>query len=162
NICHLTVLLMLKTGPVSNCTLVTMGLVGLQVISSAAASFLFLNMSMLSTMTIRLSNTFSASCGLSESALLVQCSPVPYMITMKLQTPNTVQNQGWTTLSVAFMDPALFDTLVYFAIMYKILSTHQNGQKKTWRTFCSGNGLSHFSCAMFWGGQQNYLITTGA
>ncbi|KAI6114680.1 hypothetical protein EV401DRAFT_1889897 [Pisolithus croceorrhizus] len=46
---------------------------------------------------------------------------------------------------VAFMDPVLFDTLVYFAITYKILVTHTRGGG--WKALCSGSALPHFSRA---------------
>ncbi|KAI6005349.1 hypothetical protein EDC04DRAFT_2611579 [Pisolithus marmoratus] len=154
---------LLKTGPVSNCTLVAMGLVGLQVVSSAAASFLFLKRVCAlyyDNKTTRYVFSILWVIGVGTSCAVFSSTLHDYREIAN--TKHCVRYQGWTALSIAFMDPVLFDTLVYFAIMYKILSAHRVGQKKSWRTFCSGNDLPHLSRAVFQGGQQYYLITTGA
>lgn len=152
-----------KTGPVSNCTLVAMMTVTFQVISSAAASFLFLK---------RIHAVYHGSkivrhifsllwvIGVGTSCAVFSSTLHDYREIAN--TKHCVRQSGWSALSIAFMDPVLFDTFVYFAIVYKVLSTHRMGQKKDWRIFCCGNGLPHFSRAVFQGGQQYYLITTGA
>ncbi|KAI6005350.1 hypothetical protein EDC04DRAFT_2908032 [Pisolithus marmoratus] len=153
---------LVKTGPVSHCTLVAMILVAFQVISSGAASFLFLkrvHAVYYGSKTIRYAFNFLWIVGVGTSCAVFSSTLRDWQEIAN--TKHCVRYQGWTALSIAFMDPVLFDTLVYFAIMYKILSAHWKGQKKNWRTFFSGDGLPHFSRAVFEGGQQYYLITTG-
>ncbi|KAI6041294.1 hypothetical protein EDC04DRAFT_2893271 [Pisolithus marmoratus] len=152
-----------KTGPVSNCTLNAMMLAGFQVISSAAASFLFLkrvHAVYYGGTIIRYVFSFLWVIGVGTSCAVFSTTLRDFREIAN--TKHCVRYQGWTGLSISFADPVLFDTVAYFAIVHKILSTHRKGQKKDWRTFCCGNGLPHFSRAVFQGGQQYYLITTGA
>ncbi|KAI6132886.1 hypothetical protein EV401DRAFT_2205049 [Pisolithus croceorrhizus] len=152
-----------KTGPVSKCTLVALILVAFQVISSAAASFLFLkriHAVYYGGKIIRHIFSFLWIVGVGTSCAVFSSTLHDYREIAN--TKHCVRQEGWTALSIAFMDPVLFDTLVYFAIVYKILSAHRKGQKKDRRIFCCGSGLPHFSRAVFQGGQQYYLITTGA
>ncbi|KAI6015149.1 hypothetical protein F5J12DRAFT_816291 [Pisolithus orientalis] len=152
-----------KTGPLSNCTLVAMFVVAFQVITSAAASFLFLKRVHAvyhGSRTIQYVFNFLWVIGVGTSCAVFFSTMHDY--SEIADTKHCIRHQGWTALSIAFMDPVLFDTLVYFAIVYKILSGHRMGQKNDWRTFCCGNGLPHLSRAVFQGGQQYYLITTGA
>ena len=72
-------------------------------------------------------------------------------------TKHCVRTSGWAALSVLLSSPVLFDTLVYVAITYKILSTHRTSRQGYWRDFCCGKALPHLSRAVFQGGQQYYL-----
>ncbi|KAI6040721.1 hypothetical protein EDC04DRAFT_1411564 [Pisolithus marmoratus] len=154
--------ILLKTGPVSNCTLVALLLVAFRTVSSAAASFLFLkriHAIYYGSKIIQYVFSFLWVVGVGTSCALFSSTLRDY--SEIANTKHCVRVEGWSALSIAFIGPVLFDTLVYFAIMYKILSTHRKGQKNHWRTLCCGNGLPHLSRAVFQGGQQYYLITTG-
>ncbi|KAI6016523.1 hypothetical protein EDC04DRAFT_527864 [Pisolithus marmoratus] len=150
------------TGPVSTCTLNAMILVAFEVISSSAASFLFLkriHAVYYGSKIIQYVFSFLWVVGIGTSCAVFSSTLHDYREIAN--TKHCVRYQGWSALSISFMDPVLFDTLVYFAIMYKILSAHRKGQKGSWRALFCGNGLPHLSRAVFQGGQQYYLITTG-
>ncbi|KAG6329062.1 hypothetical protein ID866_10027 [Astraeus odoratus] len=73
-------------------------------------------------------------------------------------TKHCLRNKGWTALSVAFMDPCLFDTLAYVAITWKILTTHRlEPHQSCWRAFWRAEALPRLSRALLQSGQQYYL-----
>ncbi|KAF9441327.1 hypothetical protein P691DRAFT_766422 [Macrolepiota fuliginosa MF-IS2] len=58
--------------------------------------------------------------------------------------------------------PAVFDTLVFFAILYKItLSCGTLDSKINWHTIVTGKALPRLSRALLHGGQQYYCIVFG-
>ncbi|KAI6002108.1 hypothetical protein EDD15DRAFT_1580721 [Pisolithus albus] len=152
-----------QTGPVSNCKLIAVISAAFQVISTATASYLFLR---------RVHAVYFGSKGVQYVfsflwfAVVCASSSLFYDAVHGYQeiadTKHCIRQQYWAALPVAFAVPLGFDAFVYGAIMHKILSVHQKGQKKGWRSFfCPPKGLPHFSRAVFEGGQQYYLITNG-
>ncbi|KAI6101417.1 hypothetical protein EDD16DRAFT_1525961 [Pisolithus croceorrhizus] len=147
-------------GPVSHCGAISAGIVTCQVTSSAAASYLFLKR----VHAVYFANevfqhifSFLWLVGVGTSCAAFAGA---YHNSLEIaDTKHCIRHQGWSALSVAFVDPVLFDTLVYFAITYKILATHTRGGG--WKALCSGSALPHFSRAILQGGQQYYLITIG-
>ncbi|KAF5353992.1 hypothetical protein D9756_007076 [Leucocoprinus leucothites] len=62
-------------------------------------------------------------------------------------------------MSAAAMMSGFYDTLVFFAISYKIASSHSNlDDGITWDTLISGRALPRLSRSILRGGQQYYLI----
>ncbi|KAG6329410.1 hypothetical protein ID866_9679 [Astraeus odoratus] len=60
------------------------------------------------------------------------------------------------------MDPIFFDTLVYIAITWRILTTHRREPGQScWKAFWRREALPRLSRALLQSGQQYYLITTG-
>ena len=61
----------------------------------------------------------------------------------------------------AIIIPAIYDTLVFFAISYQLYPAYELSQVTTWREraslFFSGQGLPRLSKALLQGGQQYYL-----
>ncbi|KAF9442417.1 hypothetical protein P691DRAFT_765241 [Macrolepiota fuliginosa MF-IS2] len=58
--------------------------------------------------------------------------------------------------------PAVFDTLVFLAISYKIISSRSALDSKiNWRTIVTGKALPRLSRALLHGGQQYYCIVFG-
>ncbi|KAL4081287.1 hypothetical protein V8B97DRAFT_2027368, partial [Scleroderma yunnanense] len=153
---------LLKTGPVSNCTLIAMLLVGCQVISSAAASYLFLKRVHAVYHKSKIARhifSFLWFVGVGTSCAVFHGALHDY--SEIANTKHCVRHSTWSALSIAFLDPVLFDTLVYFAITYKILTTHWTRKEEGWRYYCLGKALPYLSRAVLQGGQQYYLITTG-
>ncbi|KAL4081313.1 hypothetical protein V8B97DRAFT_1862800 [Scleroderma yunnanense] len=151
-----------KTGPVSNCLLIGVLLVGCQVISSATVSYLFLKHVHIVYYSSKIGRhifSFLWIVGVGTSCL-VFCG-VLHDISEIADTKHCVLHSIWSALFIPFLDPVLFDILVYFAITYKILTTHQMGKKKGWKYYCYGTALPHLSWAVWQEGQQDYLITTG-
>lgn len=60
-------------------------------------------------------------------------------------------------VSVASFLPAVFDTLVFFAISYKIVFQSITHSGSSWNMFFSGKALPALSQAILQGGQQYYL-----
>ncbi|KAI6015148.1 hypothetical protein F5J12DRAFT_890498 [Pisolithus orientalis] len=151
-----------QTGPVSNCRLIAAISAALQIISSAAASYLFLkrvHAVYFGSRSVQYFFSFLWVVGIGTSCLLLYDAVHGY--SEIANTKHCIRQQDWAALPVAFGIPVLFDGLVYSAIIHKILSTHQTGQKRGWRTFFyrSSKGLPHFSRAVFEGGQLYYLMT---
>ncbi|KAI6016522.1 hypothetical protein EDC04DRAFT_527562 [Pisolithus marmoratus] len=150
-----------QTGPVSNCRLIAIISATFQIISTAAASYLFLrrvHAVYFGNKNVQYFFSLLWITGIGTSCLLLYDAIHSYREIA--DTKHCVRQQDWAALHVAFAIPVVFDNLIYFAIMHKILSTHQTGQKRGWRTFFSHpKGLPHFSRAVFQGGQQYYLIT---
>ena len=145
-------------GPVSNCTVIAVTIVALQVISSAAASYLFLkriHAVYYGSKVVKHIFTFLWVIGVGTSCAAVSGALRNY--SEIADTKHCVRHSTWTALAIAFSDPVLFDAIVYFAITYKILSTHQTEKKERWRGYFSRKTLLRFSRAVFMGGQQYYL-----
>lgn len=151
---------LLVTGPVSHCGAISVGIVTCQVTSSAAAAYLFLKR----VHAVYFANkvfqhifSFLWLVGVGTSCAVFAGA---YHTSLEIaDTKHCIRHEGRSALSVAFMDPVLFDTIVYFAITYKILVTHSRGGG--WRALCDGSALPHFSRAVLQGGQLYYLITIG-
>ncbi|KAI6043497.1 hypothetical protein EDC04DRAFT_711372 [Pisolithus marmoratus] len=151
---------LLLAGPVSHCGAVALGVVACQVISSAAASYLFLRR----VHAIYFGNrvfqhifSFLWLVGVGTSCAVFAGA---YDSSLEIaDTKHCIRHKSWSALSIAFVDPVFFDTLVYFAITYGILATHV--KSGGWKVFSSSRALPHFSRAILQGGQQYYLITIG-
>ncbi|KAI6009895.1 hypothetical protein EDC04DRAFT_841134 [Pisolithus marmoratus] len=147
---------LLLTGPVSDCGAVAVGVVTCQVMSSAAASYLFLKRAHAVYFGHKFFHhifSFLWLVGVGTS-----CAVFAGARNSSLEIANTkhcIRHRTWSALSIAFVDPVLFDTLVYLAITYKILSAHT--KRGGWKVFSSGIALPHFSRAVLQGGQQYYL-----
>ncbi|KAI6126828.1 hypothetical protein F5141DRAFT_358866 [Pisolithus sp. B1] len=152
-----------QTGPVTNCRLIAIISAVFQIISSAAASYLFLrrvHAVYFGSKDVQYTFSFLWIVGICASGLLLYDAIHGYHEIAN--TKHCIRQQYWAALPIAFGIPVSFDCLVYCAIMHKILSTHRTGQKKGWKYyFCPSKGLPHFSRAVFEGGQQYYLITNG-
>ncbi|KAI5999801.1 hypothetical protein F5J12DRAFT_846744 [Pisolithus orientalis] len=148
-----------KTGPVSNCTLSAMLLMAFQVVSSAAAAYLFLkrvHAVYFGNKVVRHFFSFLWIVGVGTSCATFQdAMDDQHEIA---DTKHCIRYQSQTPVSVAFMGPVLFDTLVYLAIAYKILTSYR---MLGWKALLCGSGLPDFSRAVFQGGQQYYLVTAG-
>ena len=61
----------------------------------------------------------------------------------------------------AIIIPAVYDTLIFLAISYRLYPTYEVGRDTTWRErvelFFTGQGLPRLSKALLQGGQQYYL-----
>ncbi|KAI6100593.1 hypothetical protein F5141DRAFT_306650 [Pisolithus sp. B1] len=149
-----TVLLavLLLTGPVSHCGAVSLGIVAFQVTSFAAASYLFLKRVHAVYFANKVvQHTFSFLWLVSVGTSCAAFAGADHNSLEIADTKHCIRHQGWYALSIAFINPVLFDTLVYFAITYKILVTHTGGG---WKALCSSSALPHLSRAVLQGGQQ--------
>lgn len=55
--------------------------------------------------------------------------------------------------------PAAFDTIVFFAISYRLIVTHSRiDEGASWRYAITGKALPTFSRALLYSGQQYYLL----
>ncbi|KAG6326436.1 hypothetical protein ID866_12653 [Astraeus odoratus] len=135
----------------------------IQVISSATASYLFLK---------RVHTVYCmdriATCVFSFLWLVgvgTSCAVFSGAVQDHIEiayTKHCIRTKGSSALSVAYMDPILFDTLVYIAITWKILTTHRPEPRQScWKAFWRGEALPRLSRALLQSGQQYYLITTG-
>lgn len=65
-------------------------------------------------------------------------------------------------VSVIDFFPAAFDTLVFFAISYKVLAVHGVAEEgRSWKDIVTGKALPQLSRALLQGGQQYYLSVSG-
>ncbi|KAI6145346.1 hypothetical protein BKA82DRAFT_129866 [Pisolithus tinctorius] len=153
--------ILLFTGPVLHCGAVALGVATCQVVSSAAASYLFLkrvHAVYFGNKVLQHIFNFLWLVGVGTSCAVF--AGVYYSSLEIADTKHCIRRRGSSALEIAFMDPVLFDTLVYFAITHKILITHTT--RGGWRAlFRGGRVLPHFSRAVLQGGQQYYLITIG-
>ncbi|KAI6099952.1 hypothetical protein EDD16DRAFT_493866 [Pisolithus croceorrhizus] len=151
--------MMSLAGPVSHCGAISLGIVAFQVTSFAAASYLFLKRVHAVYFANKVvQHTFSFLWLVSVGTSCAAFAGADHNSLEIADTKHCVRHQGWYALSIAFINPVLFDTLVYFAITYKILVTHTGGG---WKALCSSSALPHLSRAVLQGGQQYYLITIG-
>ncbi|KAI6041483.1 hypothetical protein EDC04DRAFT_2668356 [Pisolithus marmoratus] len=152
-----------QTGPVSDCRLIAIISAIFQIISTAAASYLFLrrvHAVYFGNKNVQYFFSFLWIAGVGASFLLIYDAIHGYREIA--DTKHCIRQQDWAAVRAAFAIPVVFDNLVYFAIMHKILSTHQTGRGRGWRTFfLPPKGLPHFSRAVLQGGQLYYLITNG-
>ncbi|KAG6330662.1 hypothetical protein ID866_8428 [Astraeus odoratus] len=148
-----------KTGPVAECGLIATMVAAFQVISSATASYLFLKrVHTVYYMNRIVKYAFSFLWLVAVGTSCAVFSGAVHDYIEIADTKHCLRNKGWTALSVAFMDPFLFDTLVYVAITWKILTTHRLGPRQScWRALWRGEALPRLSRALLQSGQQYYL-----
>ncbi|KAI5995597.1 hypothetical protein EDD15DRAFT_2165112, partial [Pisolithus albus] len=140
-------------GPLSNCKLVAVISAAFQAIPTATASYLFLR---------RVHAVYFGSKGVQYflwfAVVCASCSLFYDAIHGYQEIADTkycIRQQDSAVLPIAFGIPLWFDAFVYCTILHKILSVHQQGQKKVWRSFfCPPKGLPR---AVFEGGEQYYL-----
>ncbi|KAG6331899.1 hypothetical protein ID866_7190 [Astraeus odoratus] len=148
-----------KTGPITNCGLLATMVATFEVISSATASYLFLKrVHTVYYMNRIVKHTFSFLwlVGVGTSCAVFAGAVHDYIEIAN--TKHCIRAKGWSALAVAFMDPVLFDTLVYVAITWKILATHRlEPRQSCWKALWSGEALPRFSRALLQSGQQYYL-----
>ena len=134
-----------------------MVMVAFQVLSSAASSYLFLKRAhavYFKHKIVKYTFSFLWLVGVGTSCAVFFGSLHNWVEIA--DTKHCVRIQDVGALSIAFMDPMLFDTLIYIAVTYKILTTHQMGVVG-WKTLCCWTALPHFSRAVLQGSQQYYL-----
>ncbi|KAL4081286.1 hypothetical protein V8B97DRAFT_1921606 [Scleroderma yunnanense] len=151
-----------KTGPITHCTPVAMVWMGFQVISSATATYLFLkrvHAVYYGSAVVRHIFSFIWLVGVGTSFAVFAESSNDY--SEIADTKHCVRYQSKNIFWIAFMVPIIFDALVYFAISYKILTSHRGGKKCSWRDLFREQPVPHFSQAVLRGGQQYYAITNG-
>ena len=71
-------------------------------------------------------------------------------------TKHCLRYKKQATLITAYTLLLDFDTLVYVAISFKILTSHRMGKKWSWSDFWRGKLVPRFSQAILHGGQQYY------
>ena len=136
---------------------VAMVLVAFQVLSSAASSYLFLKRAhavYFQHKIVKHTFSFLWLVGVGTSCAVFS-GPLHNYLEIA-DTEHCIRIQDVGALSIAFMDPILFDTFIYIAVMYKILTTHQM-RVVGWKALCCWTALPHFSRAVLQGGQQYYL-----
>ncbi|KAG6329308.1 hypothetical protein ID866_9782 [Astraeus odoratus] len=163
NLVETVIAILQYTGPITNCGLLLTIAAAFQVISSTTASYLFLKR----VHTIYCRNkivtrvfSFLWLVGVGMSCAVFYGAFQDHIEIA--DTKHCFREKGSSVLSVAFMDPILFDTLVYIAITWKILTTHHPEPRQScWKTFLRGEALPRISRALLQSGQQYHLITMG-
>lgn len=145
-------------GSVSDCRVISIVLAIFQIISTAAASYLFL---------VRVHAVYHASKSVRHifSFLWLVCVGVTFLALPDslndyaeiADTKHCIRARSWSPLGVAYTSPVYFDMAVYFAISHKIFSTHGKSERKRWFSFRWTKALPRFSRAIVQGGQQYYL-----
>ncbi|KAF8445991.1 hypothetical protein L210DRAFT_3628621 [Boletus edulis BED1] len=164
--CALAVVLMsalAKTGPVPKCGVLELILFIFWIVASASSSYLFLkrvHALFLQERLVRHAFTVLWIAGVGASVVVV----LPGSLHVYYEIANTkhcMNAQIKSYVSAAFIGPVLFDSLVYYAISFKIIMFHQTTELVTgWRAlFRVKVSLPHLSQAILRGGQQYYSIT---
>ena len=145
-------------GPINNCTVIAIVLMALQAVSTAASSYLFLkrvHAVYYGNNIVRHFFSFMWLVGVGTSCAVFSGTLRDY--SEIADTKHCLRSQHRAELAIAYMVPVMFDNLVYFAILYRIVTSHRLGKKWSWKDFWCGNkGFPHFSQAILSGGQQYY------
>jgi len=144
-------------GPINNCTVIAIVLMALQTVSTAASSYLFLkrvHAVYYGSNIVRHLFSFLWLVGVGTSCAVFSGTLQDY--SEIADTKHCLRYQNQAQLTVAYAMPVIFDVLVYFAISYKIITTHRLGKKWSWGDFWRGKAFPHFSQAILSGGQQYY------
>ena len=144
-------------GPINDCTATAIALMALQAVSTAASSYLFLKRVHAVYFGNNIVNHFFTLLwlvGVGTSCAVFSGTLHDY--SEIADTKHCLRYQHHAQLTIAYVIPVAFDSLVYFAISYKIMSSHGSGKKWHWRDFCRAKVLPHFSQAVLSGGQLYY------
>ncbi|KAG6331684.1 hypothetical protein ID866_7407 [Astraeus odoratus] len=148
-----------KTGPITNCGLLATMQAAFEVVSYATSSYLFLKrVHTIYYMNSLVKHAFSFMwlVGVGTSCAVFSGAVHDYIEIA--DTKHCIRHKSWSALAVAFMDPVLFDTLVYIAITWKILATHRlEPRQSCWKAFWRREALPRVSRALLQSGQQYYL-----
>lgn len=151
---------LVSAGPVSNCGIIALLVATSQVISTAAASYLFLKRVHAVYHANKLvQHVFSILWLLCVGTNCVALPTALHKDAEIADTKHCFPAQSWSALLIAYNGHTFFDILVYLAITYKILSTYPFGQAghRRWMPFYVTKTLPHISRAVLQGGQQYYL-----
>ncbi|KAF8445992.1 hypothetical protein L210DRAFT_3642297 [Boletus edulis BED1] len=151
-----------KTGPVPKCGVLELILFIFWVVASASSSYLFLKrVHAVFPQERHVRHAFTVLWIVGVGASVVVVLPGPLHIYYEIaNTKHCMNAQVKSYVSAAFIGPVLFDSLVYFAISFKILKFHQTTKPTGWKVFCRAKqSLPHLSRAVLRGGQQYYSIT---
>ena len=144
-------------GPINDCTVIAIVLVALQAISTAASSYLFLkrvHAVYYENNMVKYFFSFLWLVGVGTSCAVF--SETLHDYTEIADTKHCLRDKYQYQFSIAYSPPVIFDALVYFAISFKILTSHRTGKKCSWREFWSGKKVPRFSQAILSGGQFYY------
>jgi len=164
--CALAVVLMSaleKTGPIQNCGVTALILWIFWVFATGSSPYLFLKrvhaVFLQDRLVCRAFTAFWVAGVGASTAVLPGLLHNYYQIA---GTKHCINSKIKSYVSMAFIVPMLFDAFVFFAISYKILKFHRTKKSTNWKAFCCAEALPHLSRAVLQGGQQYYMITTGA
>ncbi|KAG6330661.1 hypothetical protein ID866_8427 [Astraeus odoratus] len=150
-----------QTGPITDCRLLAIISGAFQVISYAAASYLFLKrVHTVYYMNRLVKYAFSFLWLLSIGA---SCAVFPGAVqdySEIADTKHCIRAKSSSTLPVAYICAAYFDVVVYTAITWKIFATHrQEPRQRWWKAlfYRRKQALPRFSRALLQSGQQYYL-----
>ena len=149
-------------GPIDDCTITAIVLMVSQAVSTAASSYLFLKRVHAVYYGNNIVNhflTFLWLVGVGTSCAVFSGTLHDY--SEIADTKHCLRYQHHAQLTIAYVLPVVFDTLVYLAISYKILTSHRLGKKWCWGDFWRGRMLPDFSQAILSGGQQYYGYVEG-
>ena len=144
-------------GPINDCTATAIALMALQAVSTAASSYLFLKRVHAVYYGNNIVNhffTFLWLAGVGTSCAVFSGTLHDY--NEIADTKHCLRYQHHTQLTIAYAVPVVFDSLVYFAISYKIMASNGLGEKWHWRDLCRAKVLPRFSQAVLSGGQLYY------
>ncbi|KAG6330118.1 hypothetical protein ID866_8970 [Astraeus odoratus] len=147
------------TSPITDCGLIATLISAFQVISSATASYLFLkrvHTVYYMNRIVKLVFSFLWLVGVGTSCAVFSGAIRDHVEIA--DTKHCIRVKGSSALSVAFIDPIFFDTLVYIAITWRILTTHRREPGQSfWKAFRRREALPRLSHALLQSGQQYYL-----
>ncbi|ESK89350.1 hypothetical protein Moror_16268 [Moniliophthora roreri MCA 2997] len=152
-----------KTTPGPDCVKLEFGITSCWVIAISSSSFLFLRRVMAvfaDSRSIRFVFSFLWVANVGISVV----TPVGSRASPLEDTGYCINGGIKHYVGAATIMPLVFDSLVFLAISYKILTSHGPGDETgwSWRTiFLPKKTLPRLSRAMFRGGQQYYLVTVG-
>ncbi|KAL4067975.1 hypothetical protein V8B97DRAFT_1939408 [Scleroderma yunnanense] len=146
------------TGPISNCRSMAISMTVFCVVSVMSSDFLFLTR----VCAVYYDNklvcfVFILLWICNAGALCLLFTGIHFMEIA--HTEKCITTKGEKYVAVSFLVPLFFDTMVYIAIMIKLLpSRKQNEKKVTRRSIFRVESLPRLSHAIMRGGQQYYLI----
>ena len=146
-------------GPINNCTVIAMVLMALQVISTAASSYLFLKRVHAVYYGNNVVKYFFGFLWLVSVG--TSCAAFPETLhdyTEIADTKHCLRHKYRYRypFTIAYSSPVVFDALVYFAILFKILTSYRTGKKWSWRKSRSERTIPRFSQVILSGGGQYY------
>jgi len=152
---------LVKTGPITNCGVLSLNERVFWVLATASSSYLFLKRVHAVFLQDRIVCHIFTLLWLATFGASLVVLPGPLNDYSELaNTKHCVAHEMKSYVSTAFVVPVIFDALVFLAITYKIHMIHGTSKPRSWKALVCGDALPRLSRAVLQGGQQYYLITT--
>ncbi|KAK7056359.1 hypothetical protein VNI00_002913 [Paramarasmius palmivorus] len=151
-----------KTTPGPDCVKLEFAITSFWVVSMAMSSFLFLRRTLAVFADSKIVRVFFCFLWVANIGMSVT-APLGSRASALGNTRYCINGGIKHYVGAAVVMPLVFDSLVFLAISYKILTTHTGQDDNwSWRTVVSPRKtLPRLSRALFRGGQQYYLVTVG-